>query len=778
MELQTIITSDSGYTTPASVAAAPDLGLTLVADGENLPVLLDRSGITYKCGIDSPANAPVRVSTFTNSLRVCYVYVYAINSLPKVEHTNAAGGKIYPRSNPSPVSAPMDVNYPTANIIEVQPSPDPQITSIFIYRTDGFIDPAEATDAAKAGLLYFVNEVPNTGSAAIRYSDTVEVISGDAVSYDNFKAPLFSNVVYVEPYFYAGGVNKLRANVFLGFGGEVILQGDDRVSEGRNGSVATFDGVTSGGFDGKGRYYFKRNNSEIGQLYSDAALTQLATCQSQGLTTMTLDGVSNVLYRSAPRNPFAWGETDYIGEAILPKMFGVRVGGGRIVSITEIGSSSSLKVDTVEPRKSFTFNLRATTTTDFIQTRKPVNSTISVNSQRAQIEIPVMDELEALVGVDLFTKTFFSTDGTSVRPITAEILQWLRDLTYQTVGDSVHTLYDPRNNMVSFLVAVSSFANFAKVYMSYCFHLPSKTWYRYIAPDINCSLLVFDQTRQDYRLLVGSSFGRIGSLDDRDLGSYCSWWLNPDGYMGPEGLRDISLIMPIAVKIFHGTNEIVTISYSMSPSDFSSMVGLWTYITTGYMTTVGQGVSPSDTVCRYIARIGSVTDQGSGSFRVGLDAIYDLIENKQVTVFPSFNAELFEIFCLGVSHLGANYSYIQKTIPDTDMAKPKRLEIWRSSVEYSLNPVSNFNPVHTSNNIKMEFWLAGKVSGEVDTSAILSTVGLTFDVSPGFSDVGSRRSRRYLTLDPLPIDIVTSYTVSYRVIGYVREQVFRFSLVI
>ncbi len=764
--------AEGDYTRPAGIATAPDLGLTIIADGLNKPFMLDSQGVKYKCGVGKPIAAPTYVTAPTATAKYIYVYCYAIGNLPKIEHTASAGGLIYPRSNPSPISAsmlgPAEASF--SMTISLTPSDDPAVTDIFIYRTASFANSTEGEKqviaAAEAGLLFYVGKTKNAGSAPIIYVDTATAVTSEQVSYDNFLAPMFNQVVYVEPYFYAGGISNLKTTVTVDYTGLLVNTGG-KWFEGYSGFVAVLDGVTEGGFDSRGRFYFKYINATSGQLCLDVALTVLAPCPSSGSTTISIDGISNLLYRSAPRNPFSWGETEFIGNAIVPKQTGIRVGGGRIVSIAEVSSSSLLKVDTVEPSRSYTFNLRATSTEDFTLTRKPVNSAVSVDAPKAQVEIPSTEGLQAILGFDAVSGVFFTTDGISTSNISPDISKLLSDMTISDRGSNTHTLYDPYTKTVMFFVRVRSFANFANLYVAYCLHLPTKQWTRFFAPDINCTLRVFDPAKGYYRILVGSSKGRIGSLDDRELGAYNTWWVNTQ-YSG----TDIEAIMPLySSSLSAGTNVASGISgvgLVLDINDLAPMVGVWAYITTQKDTT-NLPATASTYIVRYLARISAVGSLGGGSsYQISFDAIYDLIRDRVLTTFQP----LIHVSSPAASiYIGASFLSVSKTVTDTSLSKLGRAVVWKTDAQFSSNSSGGLDVKSNLNRTSFEFWMNEEIAKCPDFQSRVSVSDLVKDESqPQVS------SYRFFADDPLPVDILTAFTVSYRSVGYIREQVFRLAL--
>lgn len=760
--MQTIIEAD--YTRPAGVAPAPDLGLTIIADGFHLPFLLDSQGVKYKCGIDKPTIAPIQNTTGGNpvSTYCSYVYCYAIRNLPKVEHTNSAGGLIYPRSNPSPHSIPNRGGM--GAVLSIPPSVDPQVTDIFIYRTAAFTDNDEAISAAEAGLLYYVGKMDNVGSANLSFTDGADATSIEQASYDNFTAPMFTNVIYSEPYFYAGGFYKFESDIVVDYSGD-ISSTTSKFREGLNGKVATLDGISSGGFDGKGRFYFKVINLTTGKLYLDSALTIASPSPSSGSTRITIDGFSNILYRSAPRNPLSWGETEFIGDAIIPKQTGIRVGGGRIVSIADIGSSSTLKVDTIEPSKTFIFNLRATSVEDFTLTRKPINSPFTVDTYQAQVEIPSSEGLQSIVGFDSSSGVFFTTDGLSTSALYPDISKVIDKMVLNSDRANAHVCYDPNNKTVIFFVKTTTFANFANLYNAYCLHIPSMQWSRFLAPDVNCTLRIYDKIAGRYRTLVGSSLGRIGSLDDLSLGEYNTWWVNQT-YL----TKTIDELMPMegSTLVFNSNQAnqaSLAFGSTLTEPDFQSMVGIWAYITTGRDVNV---VSNIYDMVRYVARISSV-QLVSGKYNFAFDAIYDLVRNRALSTFqPLYNSNHTSFAIL----VGASYNRISKTYVDTSLRKLGGAVVWKTDYTFGglVSGGGSFVIRSLKNKANFEFWLNEEIYGCPDFPHLVTTSTLLKDVSQ------QTDTYRFYVEDPLPVDITTAFTVSYKSVGYIREQVSKMSL--
>src|SRR4030095_1475197 len=132
-----------------SYAAAPVLGLTLRANGEERVKVFDGVALLVNAGIDAPTVAPTCAAgsaggSLTNGKFVAYRYVYAATiRYPYVENAITAGGSPAPRSNPSPRSAVFTVTATGKCVVTVTGTTRLDIDRIWIYRTNQFSTSAD-----------------------------------------------------------------------------------------------------------------------------------------------------------------------------------------------------------------------------------------------------------------------------------------------------------------------------------------------------------------------------------------------------------------------------------------------------------------------------------------------------------------------------------------------------------------------------------------------------------------------------------------------------------
>jgi hypothetical protein len=314
-----------------------------------------------------------------------YRYVYAAQRrYPLIENANAPAGKLGPRSNPSPkASRHIDAAGTSSLVTVMKDSSRVDVDEIWIYRTAAYATQAEAELDADAGFLNYVGSIANDGSpGTVTYDDNTLTITGNPeVETDNFPAPQFQLCTYDDPYFYGFGNFQFKAPILVTALGVVTLtDAADKWFDGRNGQTVTMEGITTGGFDGYGSYYFKWIDNITAQLCLDAALTQNGPVDFFGTTEITISGKANILYRSKERNPLSWGLTDVIDDVNVPRPYAFTVGGGFGTAIGVVPILNLLKVDTVAPNKTFVFNLNGKGTPQFEGSKREISSDFATSN--------------------------------------------------------------------------------------------------------------------------------------------------------------------------------------------------------------------------------------------------------------------------------------------------------------------------------------------------------------------------------------------------------------
>ncbi len=502
-----------------SVASSPSIDLCLIANGEERSQVFSSKGVASFAGFDPPEVAPTvaldGAGNLTDDLFVVYKYVYAATSkYPLAKSTQAAGGNLSPRSNPSPASTPFQItggNKKTA--VTVTKTTRPDVDKIWVYRTQLFVSAELAQVAGEAGLLFYLGEVTNDGNTGVaEYSDNSLSVQ-EQIENDNLVAPTCQFAAYYDPYFFLFGANEIEVEVDLAITGIITILNtfDGTWFSGRNGQFVKLQGVETGGFDGFGTFYFKFLTSTTAQLTLDASGDTLASAPFFGTTKAKVYGFSTSLYRSKPNNPFAWGETVTIGTAVVSRSWVMKVGGGKGIAMTVIPSSSLLKLDLDGPPRSFVFNLKQTQTDAFKATRRLISDTYIPSNNFCQFT--GLDENKQLQTFALDSRNFTitQTDGGSVVPIGDNAFLELRKLISETSKHiHFHGFYDPNTELNCFFYREDD--GLPHIHRMIYNHAPSHQWGTLDCFDVQCSAVVVDSVTGKTIVLGGTSGGFVGQL--------------------------------------------------------------------------------------------------------------------------------------------------------------------------------------------------------------------------------------------------------------------------
>lgn len=501
-------------------ASAPLLDLTLRSNGEEKTMVMDSLGQFVPAGFDPPTAVATVANNatpagLTTGKRVAYRYVYAATRrYPFVENAVTAGGSEAPRSNPSPSSAELVTNGNHVTVT-VTKSTRVDITQIWVYRTDYYDNAGDALDAADAGLLHYVGFVGNDGiPGTITFDDGEVTVEGnEQIETDNFPAPTFRQCVYAEPFFY-GFANDERIDEIVLDATGLMTQVDTTHEwyDGRDGQVVTLQGLTSGGFDGYGSFYFKRVTSSTAQLYLDLQLTQIGTPDSTGTTRAKIEGQSTILYRSKERNPFSWGFTEAVGDINVPQPYAFKVGGGHGTAMAVVPVLNLLKLDTEAPTKTYTLNLAGAGTPAFEESRRIVSEEFSSSGQFSQFVSRDESGNTFLWFFDSKTRIICVTDGTQSNEISGKVFDFFDALQYsQENAEDVVGIYDP--NTQCSLLWFSEEGGVVRNDITLAYHHPTKTWSTLSIPGVLCTAQVYDKVTRKVFLFMGTEVGQIGNFD-------------------------------------------------------------------------------------------------------------------------------------------------------------------------------------------------------------------------------------------------------------------------
>lgn len=504
--------------TKDSFASSPIVGLTVRANGEEKVQIIDARGNVYPAGIAAPTVAPSiaddGAGTLTNNKYAGYLYVYASSRFSFVESDLAVNGQVWPRSNPSPSVVYQYTGTGDRKIQgTVTKTTAAGIDFIWVFRTALFATSVEAQTAADAGQAFFVAQVANSGGAGTTtFNDNNPVSSSDQVQEDNYGSPQFQFVVYYDPYWWGFGNLPFAApaswnNSNSGSTGKITLTGTDTWFNGRDGQNVTLTGIVTGGIDGNGTFRLLNLTSTTATVTLDG--TTPVALPSTGSGTVTVQGPATTLYRSKPRNPFAWGFTEIIGDANVPQQYAFKVGGGIGTALATIPNSPTLKLDTEYPAECYTLNLRSAGTTSFESTLRIISDVYSVSAHFSQFSATTQDGQTVLWGIDYKNFAILQCDGITQIPISGPIPRILRALsTDRTRQLLAHGVYDPRTELNCIWISTSNSLSLVN-YLIFQ-HAPSGFWGFSDEKDVLCSASIQDTLTGNTKTFVGTQTGILG----------------------------------------------------------------------------------------------------------------------------------------------------------------------------------------------------------------------------------------------------------------------------
>lgn len=751
-----------------SYASSPQVKLTVRANSEEKTQLITPQGLLVRAGFDAPTVAPTCAAGTSGSLTsgkfVAYRYVYASSRYPFVDNVVTGGdGMLYPRSNPSPASSVFTVTATGAVTLTVTKTTRSDVDLIWVYRTAQADTTEEAQALADAGQMYYVGSVGNNSIAGTTtFTDTSATDTGELLELDNYPAPTFAYVVFDGVQWWGFGNPEFEADVTLDSTSTVTLSGDDRWFDGRDGQVCTFDGITSGGFDARGSFYFKRLTDQTAQMSLDEEGTQAIAVRATGTTKIHVRGPATTIYRSKPRNPFSWGWTELIYESgsqvRVPQLFASKVGGGIGTSMAFIADDRRLKVDTEAPAATYTFDLNAADDfKTFEQSKQTVDGKFSVSSHFSQFLATMPEGQSVLMGLDVKNFAILQSDGDSQIPVSSPVFQTLRQLK-QSGTDShfFHGVYDPRTELNCFWVktaethAVDEEISGPNLLIAY--HAPTGQWSLSFDPEITASASVYDPIEKQTITLVGSEAGHIGRAFAPDV--YANWTQN-----GASG--------EAAGSSTEGPSAVQTAKVVFPPDSNGSLDGKWFKISVGderigfWFNINNSGTAmPADlSDCTSTIRLTTTTD-GDDDYTIPLNATAYEIARSLEGVTTSLSVDTStgdgEVFIVsrdagppvvyGTKSVivndgdtGATVTQYQSVLHDS--AFFARSDVWGLLTSDEGNPLYWFRYIKTVNDVAIvERWL--EVGGD---QATRNTPNITGAVRY-FVGVTPVRVRRYFDL--------------------------------
>lgn len=579
--------------------------LTLRTNGEETPKVITPQGSMVDAGFDAPTVAaspasPSSGGSLTNGYTYYYVYVYASTKYPYVENAQTvAGGELWPRSNPSPISSAATIAASPSTsrtvVVTVTKTERADVDKILLYRTVGHSSAAEALTAAQAGQYYYIAQTANNGVAGTTtITDNGIVSTGELIELDNYTPDTGWFSVFDGTYWWMAGSPLYRVGVTLQIASSTVEidSGEPNLYSGRNGQIATFFGLTSGGFDGNGSFYVGVDDFNTLTLYEDPDLTTPLAVTVSGTTTMTITGRASVLYRSKPFNPLSWGLTEQIINAddgsttLVPQSFALEMGGGAVTAMAVLNNGKLLKIDFENPQRTVTYDLSFAESDTFGATEKIIDTNGSITSHFSQFQ-GIVNNQPTLLGLDTYNGNVLACDGFRQVILSSILGQFISGL--DRTGDVhrfFHGNYDPATEMNCWWVRYYDTADRLNVLI----WNHSQTGYWGWTPDFNvsCSATCLDSENNEKFLLGGSQAGHIGRLFDS---TYYDNWMNGLGWRDEFPITSVTIV----------GGDTYRISIAM---DYSLLAGI-----------IGQPISSPDETA------GTFTTSGTPQCAVG-DTVY------------------------------------------------------------------------------------------------------------------------------------------------------------
>lgn len=622
-----------------SIASSPAVGLALRSNGEETVKVIDVRGNVYEAGFSAPTVAPA-VTTITGGGTMsagyrAYLYAYASSKFPFVETDLAINGKLYPRSNASPITVsglfPANGKVTAGTVTKTIAV---GIDIIWLFRTAVFATAIEAQIAAQAGQAFFLQELANSGGAGtVAWMDNNNVDSADQIQSDNFTAPQFQFCVYYDPYWWGFGNLPFTAAVSWVAGtGIVTLTGIDTWFNGRNGQNIILSGIVTGGYDGNGTFKFLWLTATTAQVTLDGVAATTLPTTAAG--KVTVQGPATTLFRSKPRNPFAWGLTETIGDANVPRQFAFKLGGGMGTAIAVIPNNPTLKLDCEYPAKCFTLNLRAAGTAAFESTLRIISDVYSVSAHFSQFAAVTQNGQTVLWGLDYKNFAIVQSDGITQIPISGPIPKILRALTTNRTKQLLaHGVYDPRTELNCLWVSTAASITLVN-YLIYQ-HAPTGFWGFSNENDILSSATIQDTLTGNTKTFVGTETGLLGQALVEDV--WNNWLPDTGAYFG---------------SCTAATNTTLTIAGTFNIAD-DGIVGNWILVTdpTGQQEQVAR-ISAVSAHILTVDLVRSLIGGGTAAFNpiptVGWLIYVGLIECRLLKYFdlgvPQTDKQLMEIW--------------------------------------------------------------------------------------------------------------------------------------
>ena len=504
-------------------APSDTVELTLRQNGEEkASIIVPGGGPPVQAGFDAPTVAPVAAAASSGGALAAgyyvYRYVYASTQYPNVKSdVTVADGEQWPCSNPSDPSNTLHITAGSGNytsVVTVTKTTRSDVDKILVYRTLVQTSASLAVAQDAAGTLYYVATVDNDGVAGTTtITDNGIVDTGEAIQLDNYVADTASYCLFDGTRWWAAGNSTLTATVTLN-GTRNVTIADQQWFTGRDGMIATLDGITSGGFDGNGSFYLKVTGSTTGSLWLDQLFTLPASMPSVGTSTVTVTGRTSVLYRSKDYNPFAWGLTQTQVNAddsttLVPQSFALELGGGNVTAMSIVGNGHYLVIHFDNPQRTIRLDLEQAESEAFGGTLIQLDNNGSVTAHFSQFH-GMIGGRSVTLGMDTYNGTILACDGAGQQVISDKLGNFLKSL--DNTNDAprfYHGAYDSATQLNCFWCRLydTDERNNIMVWVH-----SGGEWGWMPDFDVLCSATLLDSTTNERLVIGGTQNGFFGNL--------------------------------------------------------------------------------------------------------------------------------------------------------------------------------------------------------------------------------------------------------------------------
>ena len=533
-----VVSTDIAGNVKPTFATSAAVGLTVRANGEESPLVLDGDGGSHSIFLPSANTAPVIVddglappmAEFAN-MWAGWTYVYAAaNAWPYVENAVTINGSVAPRGNPNlPTSHQISADGQGVILTIPQVSRD-DISEIWIFRTEFFDTQEEADINVIAGNAFYIGTVandPTLAPATVEYNDNDPVTGLDQIESDNGYLPNFRYVIYHDPYWWGWGNVPFQAQASWTSEGVITITEDDKEwFIGREHQFLKLEGVTEGGLDGHGTFAFQYLTNTTAQTTDNVTSIEIG---SAGSGTVVIQGPPSTLYRSKRRNPFSWGHTTIIADLQIPEEYAFKVGGGIGTAIGVVPNTSLLLLSTEFPAGMFTLDLRLAGTDDFEGSLRQISDFYSYSSHFSQFAATRADNRIVHWGWDAKNYCILETDGFSIYPVSQQVSKTLRTMTQDRSRQMLaHGAFDTRNRLNCLWLPTANSGMLVNFLI--CQHAPTGQWFMQDEQDVLCSAQFQDGDTNLNKIYIGTQSGFVGEAFCE--GFFWNWLANADTASG------------------------------------------------------------------------------------------------------------------------------------------------------------------------------------------------------------------------------------------------------